>query len=127
MMAAAITSSREVKSSAVRMAWIAGVFYLINIVTAMYSYFGPRSRPAFYAGLVATVGYIVMTVLFYFLFGPVNRYLSFLAACVSVAGSAVGWHLPPLKIYPLAFFLLYCLLIGYLILRSTFVPRFWVS
>jgi hypothetical protein len=35
---------------------IAGVFYVLNTVTSMYSYFGPRNRLAFYSGTVAGAG-----------------------------------------------------------------------
>ena len=63
-----------------------------------------------------------MTVLFYGLFKPVNRRLSLLAACVSLVGIAVG-PLQVKAVNPLVFFGFYCLLIGYLIFRSTFLPR----
>jgi hypothetical protein len=43
------------------------------------------------------------------------------AAAVSLLGIAAG---PVLKVNPLPLFGLYCLLIGYLIVRSTYVPRF---
>jgi hypothetical protein len=110
------------------MARIAGVFYVINTVTAMDSYFGPQNRLAFFAGLAATASYVTVTVLFYFLFRPVSRSLSLLAAAISMAGSAAGLlellHRMPFRIDPMVFFSLYCLLIGSLILRSTFLPRF---
>jgi hypothetical protein len=72
------------------------------------------------AGLIAGLFYIAVTLLFYDLFKPVNRRLSLLAASVSLLGIAVG---PVLKVNPLPFFGVYCLLIGYLIFRSTFLPR----
>jgi hypothetical protein len=53
--------------------------------------------------------------------------LSLLAALISLAGSILGildlFHLNPRNISPLLFFAPYCLLIGLLILRSTFLPR----
>jgi multisubunit Na+/H+ antiporter MnhB subunit len=107
---------------------IAGVFYLLNIVTAPIAFYG-SSRPglAFAAGIAATASYVAVTVLFYYLFRPVNRRLSLVAALFSLAGCAVGElgarHLAAIPINPLVFFGCYCLLIGYLILRSTFLPR----
>ena len=63
-----------------------------------------------------------MTLIFYLMFKPVNRSLSLLAALVSLAGIVVG----PLRltsVNPLVFFGFYCLLIGYLIFKSSFLPR----
>ncbi len=110
------------------MARVAGAIYVVNIVTALDSYFGPRNRLTFFAGFVAAAAYIAVTVLFYLLFKPVSRGLSLLAACISMAGSAIGLlqtlHRMPFRIDVLVFFSFYCMLIGYLILRSTFLPRF---
>jgi len=112
------------KSTASRLARIAGAFYVLNIATAMYSTFGPKNHLSFILGIVATAAYIAVTLLLYFLFKPLSRKLSLVAGCISLLGSGVGWHFPPLKIHPLVFFAFYCMLIGYLILRSTFLPRF---
>ena len=68
-----------------------------------------------------------MTLLFYYLFKPVSRSLSLVAAIFSFAGCAndvLGlFNLAPYKISSLVFFGPYCVLIGYLIFRSTFLPR----
>lgn len=68
-----------------------------------------------------------VTLLFYHIFKPVNRSLSLLAAILSLAGCVSGalgaFQLAPSPIHPLVFFGWYCLLIGYLIVRSTFLPR----
>ena len=108
------------------MARVAGVFYLLTFLTGGVALF-VRGRLGFAAGLIAGACYIVVTLLFYYLFKPVNRSLSLLASFVSLLGCAIG----PLSLFvhafshisPLVFFGFYCLLIGYLIFRSTFLPR----
>jgi len=105
-----------------RKARIAGVFYLLTFVTGIVALL-VRGRLGLASGLVAGVCYVAVTLLFYGLFKPVSRSLSLLAAFVSLVGIAVG----PLRlegVNSLVFFGFYCLLIGYLILRSTFLPRF---
>ena len=68
-----------------------------------------------------------MTVLFYSIFKPVNRRVSLLAAISSLMGCAVGaissFRPSTLSVNALVFFGVYCLLIGYLISKSTFLPR----
>jgi hypothetical protein len=98
---------------------IAGVFYLLVFVTGGLALV-VRGGVGSAAGLIAGLFYIAVTLLFYDLFKPVNRRLSLLAASVSLLGIAVG---PVLKMNPLPFFGIYCLLIGYLIFKSTFLPR----
>ncbi|MGH9139796.1 MAG: DUF4386 domain-containing protein [Vicinamibacterales bacterium] len=100
---------------------IAGFFYLLTFVTGGYALV-VRSSLGIAAGLAAGVCYVAVTWLFYGLFKPVNRNLSMVAAWVSLAGIAVG-PLGLTRVNPLVFFGCYCLLIGYLIVRSTFVPR----
>jgi len=104
---------------------LAGVFYLITFVTGAYT-LTARGTAGMVAGLVAGACYVVVTVLFYFLFRPVSRSLSLLAALISLAGCAIGplgqMHFVP-RINTLVFFGFYCLLIAYLISRSTFLPR----
>jgi uncharacterized protein DUF4386 len=105
---------------------MAGVFYLLTFLTGGAALF-VRGRLGLVTGLVAGVCYIAVTLLFYYIFKPVNRRLSLLAAFFSFVGCAIG----PLSLFvhaashisPLVFFGFYCLLIGYLILRSTFLPR----
>jgi len=79
------------------------------------------------ANLSATLCYVGVTVLFYYLFRPVNRGLSLVAAIFSLVGCLAGaltaLELTLLPVSPLVFFGVYCLLIGYLILQSTFLPR----
>ncbi|MBI3402223.1 MAG: DUF4386 domain-containing protein [Acidobacteria bacterium] len=98
---------------------LAGVFYLLVFVTGGLALV-ERGGVGSAAGLIAGLLYIAVTLLFYDLFKPVSRGLSLLAAAVSLAGIAVG---PVLKVNPLPIFGIYCLLVGYLAYRSTFLPR----
>jgi hypothetical protein len=115
----------SIETSPRRSARIAGIFYLLTFVTGLPAFF-IRSGLGVTLGLIAGTCYIVVTLLFYYIFKPVNRTLSLLAALVSLAGCAIGpvtagFHFT-LQINPLVFFGFYCLLIGYLIFRSTFLP-----
>ena len=105
---------------------IAGVFYLLTFVMGLYALL-VRSRFSFAAGLIAAACYIAVTLLFYYIFKPVNRRLSLLAALISLAGCVIGpvglLVRAAAHINPLVFFGFYCLLIGYLIFRSTFLPQ----
>ncbi len=112
------------------MARIAGVFYLLNILTGSLAiFFAARGHVAWAnaVNLAATACYIAVTLLFYEMFKPVSRSLSLIAAFLSLLGCAFGllgiFHVASFHVNPLVFFGLYCLLIGYLIFRSTFLPR----
>jgi hypothetical protein len=109
---------------------ITGVVYLLYFLTAVSAeVFIGRSRLVAYDAvtLIADAFYIAVTLLFYDMFKPVNRSLSWLAAFFSLAGCANEvlklFHLAPYKINSLVFFGPYCLLIGFLIFRSTFLPQ----
>ncbi|HTD34093.1 MAG TPA: DUF4386 family protein [Candidatus Elarobacter sp.] len=109
---------------------ITGAVYLLYFLTAIFaqSLLG-RSAPAYAAAanLVATACYAAVTVLFYQLFRPVSRGISLLAALVSLTGCTVQAlaivHRAPAHA-ALFFFGCYCILIGYLIFASAFLPRF---
>lgn len=105
---------------------IAGIFYLLTILTGSFAllFDGPL-RSALLLG--STGCYVAVTILFYGLFRPVNPAVSAIAAVVSLIGCALSvlglFHLVSMRPNPLVFFGGYCLAIGYLILRSTFLPR----
>jgi len=109
---------------------ITGVVYLLFFLTAISAeVLVGRGRHAAYdtVNLIADAFYIAVTVLFYFMFKPVSTALSLIAAIFSLAGctnDVLGlFHLAPYTINSLVFFGPYCLLLGYLIFRSTFLPR----
>src|SRR5215467_2276640 len=123
---------RTREASPRRKARIAGFFYLLTIVTGALAAFA--TGKLFLYGdsinLAASACYVVVTLLFYGLFKPVDASLSLIAAVFSLVGCALGalglFHLVPSPIRyvsPLAVFGVYCLLIGYLIFRSNFLPR----
>ena len=100
---------------------VAGAFYLLVFIAGGLALI-VGGTPGVAAGLIAGVCYIAVTLLFYFLFRPVSGSLSLLAALISLAGIIAGpmqWR----TVHPLVFFGVYCLLISYLIFRSTFLPK----
>ena len=119
--------SEFAEASPQRLARIAAAFYVITFaggITALLV----RSPIGSAAGLLATVSYIAVTVLFYYLFRPVSRNISLAAAVISLIGCVIGPVSMAVKaagvINPLVFFGFYCSLIGYLILKSSYLPHF---
>jgi hypothetical protein len=109
---------------------ITGVLYLLYFLTAVSAdVFVGRGRVALFdaVSLIAYAFYIAVTLRFYYMFRPAHMALSLLAAFLSLVGCANDvlslFHLAPYKISSLAFFGPYCLLIGYLIFMSSFLPR----
>jgi hypothetical protein len=108
---------------------LTGAVYLIYFLTAIVAQI-LVSRKLVMAGdavnLIAYAFYIALTLLLYVLFKPVSRSVSLLAAVFSLAGCVIGildvFHRAPAHVNALWFFGPYCLLLGYLILRSTFLP-----
>jgi uncharacterized protein DUF4386 len=103
---------------------IAGLFYLLTIVTGSLALAVVSGRSLVLS--LSTLCYVVVTLLFYDLFKPVNSGLSLVAAGFSMVGCALGilgaFNLVAGQIN-LGFFGLYCIMIGYLIAQSTFLPR----
>lgn len=117
---------RKLRSSPRLIARIAGAIYVLVFVTGIFSLF-VRSGIGVAAGSLAGLLYIAVTLLFYFIFKPVSRGLSLLAAIISLIGIIIGPMSMMFRalsvISPLVFFGFYCLLISYLIFKSTFLPR----
>lgn len=104
---------------------LAGLCYATTFVAGAAS-LAVRGPLGTVTNAVATAAYVAVAWLFYRLFAPVSHGGALAAMVVGLAGCAastvalVGGR-PP--VHPLAIFGAYCLLIGGLIVRSTFVPR----
>src|ERR1700751_1145895 len=108
----------------------AGWWNVANIVTgATAAVMSMRKLSTFadISNLVATIAYIVVTILLFQLFRPVNERVSLIASLFSFLGCTASlldmFGLLPNYISPLMFFGAYCLLIGYLIVQSWFLPK----
>jgi len=106
----------------------AGAFYLLCILAGIFGATFARGGLALAANLIATGCYVVVTAILYDLLKPVNRTLSLLAALFSLAGCGISvlhlLHVSSPNVSELVFFGFYCLLLAYLIFKSTFLPRF---
>jgi hypothetical protein len=103
---------------------IAGVLSLLSLLAAVFGEFVIR-RFEIAGDLLAVSGNIVVTLLLYDIFKPVNRGLSLVAASFNLVGlicGALRWNPQGVDI-PIVFNGFSCLLIGYLIFRSSFLPR----
>jgi drug/metabolite transporter superfamily protein YnfA len=106
---------------------VAGVLYLFSILLGVVAMIlNSRNMQALggQTNLVAAVLYTGLTVLLWDLFRPVNEWLSASAAVFSLVGCWLpqAWY-KAAHISNFLFFGVYCLLIGYSILRSRFLPN----
>lgn len=117
---------QRIRESSPRLkARVAGVFYLLAVLSAIFAEAFVRGRLLYAAGLIPVVSFAIVTLLLYQLLKPVNRSLAWLAALfnlVSLTLEAFEFHLRGANI-ALIFHGLYCLLIGSLVFRSGFLPR----
>lgn len=106
-----------------KLARISGAVYAVAFVTGSMALLVSSGREI--TNLLAAGSYVVVTILFYFLFRPVNGGLSLLAAVISLTGCVIGMlsGMRVVSINPLPLFGVYCLLIGYLVYASTYLPR----
>jgi hypothetical protein len=108
---------------------MAGVFFLLLMLTAAFTELVVRGRLSFAGDIAGDIvevsSMIAVTLLLYVVFKPVNRDLSLLAASVNLVGlsfEAFQWQ-PRGVGSGMVLHGFYWLLIGYLIFRSTFLPR----
>jgi hypothetical protein len=103
---------------------IAGALSLLAFLAAIFGEFIVR-RLELVGDLIALSAMIALTVLLYYIFKPVNKGLSLLAATFNIAGLTCGalrWNPRGVDI-PVVLNGFYCFLIGYLVFRSAFLPR----
>ncbi|HXM22175.1 MAG TPA: DUF4386 family protein [Terriglobales bacterium] len=104
---------------------MAGVLNLFSLLTAGFTEIFVRGRLNTAGGFIAIAGMVAVTLLLYGIYKPVNRGLSLLAASIAL----LGLTFEALRLQPqgvniaIVIHGFYCLLIGYLIFRSAFLPR----
>jgi hypothetical protein len=108
---------------------ITGAVYLLYLIAVELAWVFVVSRPITcrLVLLASNILYIIVARLFYVMFEPVNRSLSLDAALFCVGGSMIGvLHIFGFETYirAIGFLAVFSLLIGYLIVRSTFLPPF---
>jgi Domain of unknown function (DUF4386) len=127
-MRAAVMIKRIAEASPRFKARMAGVLFLFLVLTSTFTEFFARGRLSFAAHVAAgviEVSCMIAVTLLYDIFKPVDRRFSLLAASFNV----VAVTLELLQFLPhgvnigLGFHGFYWILISYLILRSTFLPR----
>lgn len=103
-----------------RYARIIGVLWLVSIVGGIYGFFpGRGTHLGQDAILIGGGAYVAVSALLYELFKPVNPGLSLLAAFAGLM-AVIGFQGPGDSSF---YGGIQCLLFGYLILKSSFLPR----
>jgi hypothetical protein len=104
---------------------IAGGLYLLAVLTVAFTEIFVRGGLNVAGSLIAVLSIIAVTLLFYDIFSPVCRSLCWLAAFFNL----VGLTFEVLRLQPqgtniaIVFDGFYCILVGYIVFGSTFVPR----
>jgi hypothetical protein len=104
---------------------LAGAFYFLSVASAIFAEAFVRGKLLYAAGLIPVSCFAVATLLIYGIFKPVNRSVALLAALfnlLSLAIEALELHFGHVNA-ALALHGIYCLMVGYLVFRSTFLPR----
>ncbi|HKN22826.1 MAG TPA: DUF4386 family protein [Terracidiphilus sp.] len=124
-MSAAVMMERIAEWSPGFKARIAGGLNLLSLVTAALTELFVRGRLNYAGGYIAILGMVAVTLLLYGIFKPVNRGIALLAAFFSLVGlvvEALRWQPQGVNV-AVVFNGISCLLTGYLIFRSIFLPR----
>src|SRR6204780_5612399 len=124
-MNAVVMMKRIAEASPRFKARIAGALYWLSVLIVSLSELFARGWLNIAGGLIGVLGMAAMPLLLYDIFKPVNRSLSLLAALTSLLGlsfEALRWQPRGVNV-AIVFSGFYCLLIGYLIFRSTYLPR----
>jgi hypothetical protein len=124
-MSTALITERIAEASPSFKARMAGVLYLLSVGTAVVGESFVHGGLAIAAGLIAVTGMMAVTLLFYDIVKPASQNLAWFAASFSLAGltlEALRWNPQGVDI-AIVLHGLYCVLIGYLVFRSAFLPR----
>ncbi len=113
--------------SAKAVARAAGAFWGLVFITGSYSLFAGSAAgvSAKVAELASPILYAVSTVLIYFLLRPVNQTVSLIAMLFGLVGCTISLTgaADKIGIRDLVVFGGHCLLVGYLIIRSGYIPK----
>jgi hypothetical protein len=107
------------------MARMAGGLYVFSLLAALSLELFLGGRLGHAANSIQMTGMVIVTLILYAIFKPVNRSLSLLAGAFNLAGIT----LEAIRLTPhgadiaMVFHGIFCILTGYLIYRSTFLPR----
>ncbi|MGA9986008.1 MAG: DUF4386 domain-containing protein [Acidobacteriaceae bacterium] len=105
---------------------LAGGLYLVSVVTAVCAEFVFRGRLGFFAAVVVPVScYIAVVLLLYGIFRVVKKRLSWVFVFFGLAGllcEALQLQRHGVNL-GMAFHGFYCVVLGFVMMRSTFLPR----
>lgn len=114
-----VASSPSLKARA------AGVLYLASVLTAVFAEFFAPGKLGIAAVVIPVFCYAVVTLLLYSIFRIVNARVALLAMLFSLSGlalEALEWQPPGINA-AVVLHGVFCLLTGWLIFKSTFLPR----
>ena len=104
---------------------IAGVIYLLTVLAAAFAEIFARGKLNVAGGLMVVLAVIAVTLLFYDILSPLNRRLSLLAASFNLVGLAFEVLRLQSRGANIAVMFngFFCILIGCLVFRTSFLPR----